>query len=189
MIVFSIGKTEVRIDFSFFAVLCICFFLDKSGVCLFSILAAAAHEFGHFAAILLCGESPDSVTLYGAGIRINCLYQRLAFWGQICVLAAGCCTNLLLFAAAMLCGAEQFAAVNLVTCAFNLLCIGRLDGALIVRAICAHMGFGGWFSGIAAALSFSAAAAAAIIMGNGMGITFYLTIAYMLLLSLRELKN
>lgn len=188
MIVFSVGKTEVRMDFSFFAVLCICFFLDKSGVCLLSILAAAAHEFGHLAAILLCGESPDSVTFYGAGIRISCRYQRLAFGGQLCVLAAGCCTNLLLFAAAMLCGAEQFAAVNLVTCAFNLLCIGSLDGALIVRAVCGHMGFGGWVSGIAAALSAAAAAAVLTVMGNGMGITFYFTAAYMLLMGLRELK-
>ncbi len=189
MIVFNIGKIQVRMDFSFFAVLCICFFLDKSGVCLLSVLAAAAHELGHFAVILLCGAPPDSLTFYGAGIRIGCAYQRLAFWGQLCVLAAGCCTNLLLFAAAMLCGAEKFAAVNLVTCAFNLLCIGQLDGALIVRAVCAYMGFGGWFSALAAVLSFGVAAAVLIISGSGMGITFYLTVAYMLLVGLRELKN
>ena len=139
MLELRLCNTALRLDFSFFAVLSLFFFFDSTGTGQLSLCACACHELGHLAVMTAVGARVDSLTFYGAGIRIGARLDDLKSGERAAVLAAGCAVNLLLCAAALLCGSVRFAAVNLMLGAFNLLPVGALDGAQLLALATARL--------------------------------------------------
>lgn len=122
------------LDFSFFAVIALYLLLDESGFGLAALAACAMHETAHFIAMAVFGVSVERLTLYGAGIRITS--SKIEYVKPLCkavILSAGCIVN---FAAAFVfrtVGAYAASAVNLFTGLFNLLPMGELDGAGLLK--------------------------------------------------------
>ena len=126
-----VGRVEVS---CFFLFLCACMlYRDRSGMAGEGFLACILHEMGHCAALLLIGNSVKqiNITAFGAKILPN---GSLSYGKELLVAAAGPGVNILL---AYLCtrvsDGTAFAGVNLALAVFNLLPIGDLDGARILR--------------------------------------------------------
>lgn len=124
------------LDFSFFAVLALYLLLDESGFGLAALWACALHETAHFAAMVLFGVPAERVTLYGAGIRITS--SKIEYSPPLkkaVILSAGFLAN---FAAAFVfwrLGEYAAFAVELFTGIFNLLPVGSLDGAGLLKML------------------------------------------------------
>lgn len=134
MVELKLKRTLLRLDFSFFAVIALYLLLDESGFGLAALAACAMHETAHFIAMTAFGVPVEQLTLYGAGIRITS--SRIEHVKPICkavILGAGCIVN---FAAAFMffkLGKYDAFAVNLFTGIFNLLPMGELDGARLLK--------------------------------------------------------
>lgn len=136
----SIGKTEVKFDFTFFAVVGLLVFIDTSGMATLSLIASVTHEAGHLIAMLLCRSELRSITFYGGGICITSDTALLPFRKRLCIISAGCFTNFMIFISGILFFKENqemfiFAVVNIVICVFNLIPIGYFDGAGLLDII------------------------------------------------------
>lgn len=122
------------LDFSFFAVIALYLLLDESGFGIAALAACAMHETAHFIAMAVFGVSVERLTLYGAGMRIAS--SKIEYVNPVhkaIILSAGCIVN---FAAAFVfwnIGEESAFAVNLFTGIFNLLPMGELDGAGLLK--------------------------------------------------------
>lgn len=110
--------------------------LDESGFGLAVLTACAMHETAHFIAMAIFGVPVEQLTLYGAGIRITSAgieYEKPQ--RRVVILSAGCFAN---FTAAFIfwrLGNLGASAVNLFTGIFNLLPIGELDGAGLLKML------------------------------------------------------
>ncbi len=134
MIELNLTRTVLRWDFSFFAVLALFFSLDSSGFGLTALGICAAHELAHLAVMLLCGIVPESVTFYGAGIRITSTEtERRSPTEQAAVYGAGCAMNFLLATALFAAGKSCSAAMSLSCGLFNLLPLGEFDGRRLLK--------------------------------------------------------
>lgn len=135
MLELKLRKTVLCLDFSFFAVIALYLLLDESGFGLAALGACALHETAHFAAMALFGVPAERVTLYGAGIRITSFLERVPPLRRAVILSAGCLAN---FAAALVfwrLGELGAFAVELFTGIFNLLPLGALDGAGLLKML------------------------------------------------------
>lgn len=134
MLELKLRKTVLCLDFSFFAVIALYLLLDESGFGLAALWACALHETAHFAAMALFGVPAERVTLYGAGIRITSSFLEFAPpLRRTVILSAGCLAN---FTAALVFwrfGELGSFAVELFTGIFNLLPLGALDGAGLLK--------------------------------------------------------
>ena len=134
MVEFKLKRTLLRLDFSFFAVIALYLLLDESGFGLAALAACAMHETAHFVAMTAFGVPVEQLTLYGAGIRItSSKIEYIKPIKKAVILCAGCIAN---FAAAFVFWRlENYAAsaVNLFTGIFNLLPMGELDGARLLK--------------------------------------------------------
>lgn len=139
MVELKLKRTTLCLDFSFFAVIALYLLLDDSGFGLAALAACAMHETAHFIAMAVFGVSVERLTLYGAGIRITS--SKVEYAKPLCkavILSAGCVVN---FAAAIvfrIVGAYAASAVNLFTGVFNLLPMGELDGAGLLKTAAVH---------------------------------------------------
>ena len=134
MIELNLTRTVLRWDFSFFAVLALFFSLDSSGFGLTALGICAAHELAHLAVMLLCGIVPESVTFYGAGIRITSSEtERHSPRQQAAVYGAGCAMNFLLAGVLFAANLPYPAAVSLSCGLFNLLPVGEFDGRRLLK--------------------------------------------------------
>ena len=134
MVELKIRRTSLRLDFSFFAVVAIYLLLDESGFGLAALSACAMHETAHLIAMALFGVPVRQLTLYGAGIRITARLDKVKQLYKVIILSVGCVAN---FAAAFVfwkLGEYGAFAVNIYTGIFNLLPIGELDGAKLLKA-------------------------------------------------------
>lgn len=136
----KLKDTELRFDFSFFAVLAFLIFADESGTALLSLIACILHECGHIIAMLLFKIFPDRITFYGGGISIKKNLELTGLAKRIFILSAGCIVNLIIFFAGVILhdiggNIAVFSAVNLLICIFNILPIGYFDGAEILTVI------------------------------------------------------
>lgn len=134
MLVFRFGKTKIKIDFSFAAVIAVYIYLSRYNFgdqCLYAILC---HEMGHIIVITLLGIRISEITFYGAGIRLGCELKGLTEEKRRLVYLAGCMMNLFLIIAACCFKAYDMAAVNAVMLVFNLLPVGEQDGALLMKS-------------------------------------------------------
>ena len=136
MIELKLKRTALRWDFSFFAVLAVFFIWDYSGFGFAALGICTAHELAHLAVMRLCGMSPDSLTFYGAGIRLSASAVESAPPGvQAAVYAAGCAMNLLLGGVFLAAGEARIAAVSFAAGAFNLLPLGEFDGRRLLKLL------------------------------------------------------
>lgn len=135
MLELKLKRTVLCLDFSFFAVVALYLLLDESGFGLAALAACALHETAHFVAMALFGVPAERVTLYGAGIRITSSLERVPLLRRTVILAAGCLAN---FCAALVfwgLGNIGAFAVELFTGIFNLMPIGALDGAALLKML------------------------------------------------------
>lgn len=124
----------LQLDFSFFAVLALYLLLDESGFGLAALAACAMHETAHFVAMTAFGVHVERLTLYGAGIRItSAAIEQAKPLHRAVILGAGCAVNFI--AAAFFGQMREYAAsaVNLFIGVFNLLPMGQLDGAGLLK--------------------------------------------------------
>lgn len=135
MIELKVRETALRLDFTFFAAVAFFLLTDSTDFGATALLSCAAHELAHLLAMKLCGAEITAVTLYGAGIRIRSdNAESLSAGRQGAVYSAGCAMNFALAAALWAAGAHAAALINLFTGLFNLLPIGELDGARLLKA-------------------------------------------------------
>lgn len=134
MIELKLRKTVVELRFSFFAVVALFLFLKSY---LFGIAALAAcgiHELAHLAIMTIFGISADRITFYGAGICISSKETEYAKTGaRALILLAGALANFAAAAFLHIVGNDAASAVNLLTGILNLLPIGELDGAQLLK--------------------------------------------------------
>ena len=190
MIEFRLRRTALRWDFSFFAVLAVFFLWDSSGFGFAALGICAAHELGHLAVMRLCSMIPESLTFYGAGIRLTApAVERSSATVRAAVYCAGCVVNFLIFAAGMALGYQRIAAISLAAGLFNLLPVGEFDGKrllkllLVNRLPAENVDRTLTVCGIISA----AICAAVVFLLRGASPTFFITAAYLLVLSAREL--
>lgn len=120
-------------DFSFFAVIAL-FMLTQAGFGLAALCACGIHELSHLAFMTVFGVYADEILFYGAGIRISS--QEISRTGRIqrtLILSAGSLGNIIAAAVLIMLGNYVAAAINLFTAFFNLLPIGSLDGAQLLK--------------------------------------------------------
>lgn len=187
MVELKLKRTVLCLDFSFFAVIALYLLLDESGFGLAALAACAMHETAHFIAMAIFGVSVERLTLYGAGIRITS--SRVEYVKPLCkvlILSAGCVVN---FAAAFVfwvVGEYAASAVNLFTGVFNLLPMGELDGAGLLKiAAVRHCRAENIDKVMRAAGIVSAAlcAAAVFAFGGELPLTFVTTALYIVFMS------
>lgn len=110
--------------------------MDGSGLGLSALAACGLHELSHLAVMTVFGVPVDEITFYGAGIRITSpKTDEKGGIARVLILLAGCAAN---FAAALLFwrfGNLAAAAINMCTAIFNLLPLGELDGAMLLRTL------------------------------------------------------
>ncbi len=183
-------RTQLCLDFSFFAVAALFFMMDKSGAGLCALSACIVHELSHLIVMAAFGIRPDGITFYGAGIRISCgslenapVYQRAA------VYAAGVAANFIMSAIFFLCGVPLGAYINLFTGAFNLLPLGELDGARLLKMAVMHRCRAENIDTVmraAGIVSAGICAAAALLLRNGVSFTLITTAVYFIILGARR---
>lgn len=187
MVEFKLKHTLLQFDFSFFAVLALYLLLDDSGFGLAALAACAMHETAHFIAMAIFGLPVEQLTLYGAGIRITS--SRIEYAKPLhkaVILGAGCAVN---FAAAFvfwMLGEYAACAVNLFTGIFNLLPIGELDGAGLLKMImvgCCRAEKIDVIMRNASIISAAVCVAAVFIVGGGVPLTLIITALYIIVIS------
>lgn len=133
MIEFRIRKTVVRISFTFFAAAAL-FLLTNSGFGIAALCACGIHELSHLILMIAFGVRADEILFYGAGICISSReINRAEKIPRILILSAGCIGNLVSAIILLFFGNSIAAAINLFTALFNILPIGSLDGAQILK--------------------------------------------------------
>lgn len=134
MIELMIGKTSLRLDFTFFAVMSL-YFLTESSELIAGVAACVIHEMSHLVVMKLLHVPIKEVLFYGAGIRISAVLDTSTCAVKTSCLAAGVAANSVVCAVAFAMDGYLFSAVNLVTGMFNLLPVGEFDGAQLLRML------------------------------------------------------
>ena len=134
MIQFSIMNTRVRFDFTFFAVIAF-FLMTDGGMFGFSaVIACALHEISHLIMMIIFSVPTETITFYGAGIRISSeKIESAPRLRKTVILLAGSLGNMIFAAVLWIAGEKIAAFINLFTGVFNLLPIGEYDGAVLLK--------------------------------------------------------
>lgn len=134
MIEFVIGNTVVRFDFSFFAVGALFLLFGRGELGALAFAFCAVHEMSHLLVMIVCGVKIHSVSFCGAGIGINALsLESMPFRVQAAIICAGSAVNFALAAVLALLDCDDAAVLCLLTGAINLLPVGVLDGARLLK--------------------------------------------------------
>lgn len=134
----NIGKTSLRINVSFAAVVTLMLILDESGMCAVGLFCCIIHETGHIICLAALGERPASVELSFYGIKLERKEPSiLTASDELAVYVAGPAMNFILSALLFLLskghGEIKTAAVtSLCVGAFNLIPCRPLDGGNIL---------------------------------------------------------
>ncbi|WP_322173769.1 hypothetical protein [Acutalibacter caecimuris] len=136
MITITIGKCQVQVYFSCFALLAFCCIFNGMGGGAACFLAVILHECAHLAAMWVFGVYASQVTLTALGCRVvPSKGKNLPDCRQAVVSLAGPGVNLLCFLLALALGAAQstFAGASLALGIAHSLPIEPLDGGLALR--------------------------------------------------------
>ena len=140
MLEFKLKRIAICLDFSFFAVVALYLLLDESGFGITALFACAMHETAHFVAMAIFGVRVNRLTFYGAGIRITAdKLDRASVFARAVILSAGCAVNFLMAVIFRALGEYAQSAVNLFIGIFNLLPMGELDGAGLLKLLVLHV--------------------------------------------------
>lgn len=185
MIEFMIGNTMLRLDFSFFAAMSIFLFFDDSGFGMSALCACGLHELSHLTVMTAFGITPEAVTFYGAGIRITSPEtENSGTAARAIILSAGCAANFSASFLLWIIGNSAAAAINLFTGLFNLLPIGELDGAALLKTLlikrCKAENIDKYMK-LAGILSAAAIAGAVWLVGGGVSFTLITTALYVII--------
>lgn len=137
----KLGKTALRINISFAAVVTLMLILDESGMCAVALLCCIIHEAGHIICLFLFGEQPYSVELSFYGIKLERKEPSiLTVSEELAVYIAGPAMNIILSAVLFSFASEHekiktAAIISLCVGAFNLIPCCPLDGGNILRHI------------------------------------------------------
>ena len=184
-------NTRVRFDFTFFAVMAFFLMTDGGAFGFAAVIACALHEISHLIMMIILSVPAETITFYGAGIRISSEKIECAprFRRNI-ILLAGSAGNLVFAAILWLSGEKIAAFINLFTGLFNLLPLGEYDGAVLLKSFAirhckaenvdAVMKAAGIASGIAGGLFM-------LLFGGNPSVTLITTLVY--LISSFGLKN
>jgi Zn-dependent protease len=145
LISFKLGRTAVRMDFSFFVFNALIFLLRDSRLVLAFYTVCTVHEAGHTAALALVGGHIRSVELSGFGVRMDRQKSSVMSVGRsVFVLAAGPAANIIMYIVmkGAGCGGD-FPLLNLMVAAYNMLPYRSLDGGAIIAeftagTVCEH---------------------------------------------------
>ena len=137
----NLGKTSLRINISFAAVMTLMLILDESGMCAVGLFCCMVHEAGHILCLVALGEKPASVELSFYGIRLERKKPSiLSSVEELAVYIAGPAMNFVLSAVLFSFGSEcvgtkTAAVISLCVGAFNLIPCRPLDGGNLVCQI------------------------------------------------------
>ena len=191
MIELKLRKTALRLDFSFFAVIALFLLLDSSGFGIMALSACALHELAHMLVMAFFGIFADEITFYGAGIRITS--ARTEFAKPVVkslILSAGCAANFVLTVIFWRLNQPEAAAINLFTGIFNLLPIGELDGAgllkLLLFRVCRPEKIDVTMRTVGTVFSVICMAAI-VFLGRGISFTLITTALYFIIVSSRKI--
>lgn len=191
MIELKLNKTVLRMDFSFFAVIALFLLLDSTGFGVMALAACAVHELAHMIVMAVFGIIADEITFYGAGIRITSARTEFAKPAvKALILSAGCAANFILTAVSLCSGHSEFAAINLFTGIFNLLPIGELDGAGLLKTALIRFGKPENVDkvlSVTGAVSALICIAAILFFGRGISFTLITTALYFIIVSSRKI--
>lgn len=142
----DLGKTELKINISFAAVLTVMLILDESCFSAVALLCCIAHEAGHIITLLILGERPKLIELsfYGIKLERELLCSNGSF-GEMMVYLSGPAANFILSAAFFLLSKSfpnlfDAAKISLCVGAFNLIpCIPLDGGNLLLAFLCRFM--------------------------------------------------
>lgn len=136
MIELKLRKTLLRLDFSFFAVVALYMILDSSGLGVSALAACGLHELSHLIVMTLFNIPADEITFYGAGIKITSpKTDEKGGIARVLILLAGCAANFSLALLFWRFGNFTASAINLCIGIFNLLPLGELDGAMLLKML------------------------------------------------------
>lgn len=126
----------MKLYFTFFAAIVAMFALNNRSFSVVALAACGIHEISHIIAMLIMGITPDTVTFYAGGIKINSIAIENAPIGKrALVLSAGCLANFVIALFFWLSGNVVAAMINLFTGIYNLLPFGEFDGAGLLKML------------------------------------------------------
>ncbi len=134
----KLGKTALRINISFAAVVTLMLIIDESGLCAVGLFCCIIHEAGHIICLLIFGEKPDLIELSFYGFKIERKEPSiLTAAEELTVYMAGPAMNIILSAIFFLIGGgyegvRTTAVSGLCVGVFNLIPCMPLDGGNIV---------------------------------------------------------
>jgi Zn-dependent proteases len=115
------------------------FLLDFSSFAFLMLTAALIHEFGHLAAMFICGVKVERITVYPFGLDIRTSSQIKSYKQDLFIKSAGIFVNI---SAALLCLAVKenlyisfFMMSNIMFAVLNILPINSLDGGEILESL------------------------------------------------------
>lgn len=133
MVELRIKNTCVKFSFTFFASAAF-FLLTNSGFGMAALCACGIHELSHLVLMIIFGIPADEIMFYGAGICISSReISRASKLSRTLILTAGCAGNLIAAAVLLFTGQNVAMTINLFTAFFNILPIGSLDGAQLLK--------------------------------------------------------
>ncbi len=108
------------------------------------LLSAALHECGHIAAMVLLGIPVRGLRMARGGAVLRGDLQGVSYWREFLAAAAGPLVNVLLavffFHSAWTYGGDAYL-LNLMLACYNLLPLDGNDGAVMLAAAAAHLGY------------------------------------------------
>lgn len=133
MVELKLKSSRILIDFSFFAAIAL-FLLTNGGFGMAALCACGIHELSHLVLMIIFGIPADEILFYGAGIRISSReISRAGKLPRALILIAGCAGNLVAAAVMLIVGNNVASVINMLTAFFNILPIGSLDGAQLLK--------------------------------------------------------
>lgn len=141
----NLGKTSLRINISFAAVITLMLILDGSGTCAVALFCCIVHEIGHIVCLMILGEKPVAVEFSFYGIKLERKEpSTLTSAEELTVYAAGPIMNFI-FSGLMMpfssdySGMKTAAAISLCIGVFNLIPCVPLDGGNILSCFLHYM--------------------------------------------------
>lgn len=140
---FKIKNTEIKISFTFFALILLLIIFQKTEYLIISLASAVFHEAGHLAA-LMCFKIEIlefKISIFGANIKIN-VKKQINYFKDILISFSGPLVNLIIsvfsYAFYNIYFKKVFfdiSIVNLVLALFNLMPFNAFDGGKILQII------------------------------------------------------